>query len=128
MLAIAVSGYEVRYLVWERDGEDVALKSCQVIPWGQKVDGFHHVATIRDMIQRIASEIDPRDREKTYLTLDADFFQYSILDIDPTWEVQEQIEHMTRSKIGQAPLYDSFQFPMDIPISWVLSGHLPHRG
>ncbi|MCH7573557.1 MAG: hypothetical protein IIA59_00355 [Candidatus Marinimicrobia bacterium] len=112
MLAISVSGHELRYFVWERRGEDVSLKACQVIPWSSEVDGFHNVATIRDMIQRITTEIEAGDREATYLTLDASFCQYSLVEVDPTYGVSEQLEYIKSSRIGQAPLFDSFQYPL----------------
>ena len=121
MLAISVSGHELRYFVWERRGEDVSLKACQVIPWGTEVDGFHNVATIRDMIQRIITEIEIEDREVTYLTLDANFCQYSVVDVDPKFAVREQLDYIRDSRIGQTPLFDSFQYPLS---GWYFSASL----
>ena len=112
MLAIAVSGHEIRYFIWDRSGEDIILKSCQVIPWEEDVNGFHNVASIREMIQRLTSEVDEADREATYLTLDAGFCQYSILQVDPDWPVQEQLDYLQLSRVGSAPLYDSYQYPL----------------
>lgn len=112
MLAIAVSGHEVRYFIWERIGEEVSLQSCQVIPWGQELDGFHNVAAIRDMIQRIIADVPERDRLVTYVSLDAGFCQYSLLEIDPHWDANDQLGYIRDSRIGDITLYDSFQYPM----------------
>ncbi|MCH8327876.1 MAG: hypothetical protein IID15_05045 [Candidatus Marinimicrobia bacterium] len=83
-----------------------------MIPWRSEVDGFHNVATIRDMIARITTEIDAGDREVTYLTLDAGFCQYSLIEVDPTYGVNEQLDYIKSARIGQASLFDSFQYPL----------------
>ncbi len=112
MLAIAFSGHEVRYVNWDRSGEEVRLIACQVIPWEREVDPFRDVARFRDMIKRILAEANEVETAPVYLTLDAGFCHFSVLEIDPTWNVNEQLDFIQRSRFGTDPLYASFQYPL----------------
>ncbi|MFB0516022.1 MAG: hypothetical protein ACETWG_05390 [Candidatus Neomarinimicrobiota bacterium] len=112
MLAIAISGFEVRYFVWDRSGEEVRLVACQVIPWERELDPFLDVAHIRDMIQQILAEASEDATAPVYLTLDAAFCHFSLLEVDPAWDASEQLEYILRNRFGTEPLYASFQYPL----------------
>lgn len=114
MIAIALSGHEIRYIIWESEGEEVQLIACQVIPWEHDIDPFQHTAQIRNIIGQIIAE-SPNNRESpVYLAVDADFFHFSVLEIDPYWDPREQLEFIFQNRFGDnEPLYTSFQFPLD---------------
>ncbi|UCH61869.1 MAG: hypothetical protein JSU77_08645 [Fidelibacterota bacterium] len=113
MLAIAFSGHEVRYINWDRSGEDVRLIACQVIPWEREVDPFRDVARIREMIQRIIAEIRDDEATPVYLTLDAGLCHFSVMEIDPAWNAKEQLDFIQRTRFGSESLYASFQYPVE---------------
>lgn len=112
MLAIAVSSREVRYINWDKQIDEVKLVACQVIPWEQEVDGFHNVASIREMIQRVLAEVKDEDKSLVYVTLDAAFCNYSVMEVDPGWDVKEQLGFIRQNRFGDRPFYDSFQFAL----------------
>ncbi len=112
MLAIAVSGHEVRFIIWDRSGEEVRLVACQVIPWEHEIDPFRDGARVREMIQRILAEADELETAPVYLTLDAEFCHFSVLEVDPAWDAREQLEFILRSRYGPESLYASFQYPL----------------
>ncbi|UCH09174.1 MAG: hypothetical protein JSU61_07970 [Fidelibacterota bacterium] len=112
MLAIAISGYEIRYIIWDRSEGEVRLVACQVIPWESEIDPFHDVAQARDMIQRIVSEAGPVSTGPIYLTLDAGFCHFSMLEVDPSWSSKEQLEFIAHSRFGEEPVYVSFQYQL----------------
>lgn len=113
MLAIAVSSREVRYINWDKQIDEVRLVACQVIPWEQEVDGFHNVASIREMIQRVLAEVKEEDKSLVYVTLDAAFCNYSVMEVDPAWDVKEQLGFIRQNRFGDRPFYDSFQFALN---------------
>ena len=113
MLAIAVSECEVRYLSWESHGEEVRLLACQVIPWEQKVDGFHNIAAVREMVKQIAAENAAEGLPLLYITINAAFCKYSVLEVDPSWDVGEQLDFILKCRFGDTPFYESFQYPID---------------
>lgn len=113
MLAIAVSSREMRYINWDKQVDEVKLVACQVIPWEQEVDGFHNVASIREMIQRVLAEVKEEDKSLVYVALDAAFCKYSLMEIDPTWNVKAQLGYIRQNRFGDRPFYDSFQFAIN---------------
>ena len=113
MLAIAVSEREVRYLSWENYSDEVRLLACQVIPWEQPVDGFHNIAAVRELIKQIVADNAIEGLPGLYLTLDAAFCNYSLVDVDPAWDVRDQLDFILRSRFGSTPFYESFQYPVD---------------
>ena len=113
MLAIAVSSHELRYINWDKQVDEVRLVACQVIPWEQEVDGFHNVASIRKMIQTVLAEVEEEDQSLVYITLDAAFCNYSVMGIDPAWDVKEQLGFIRKNRFGDRPFYDSFQLALD---------------
>ena len=112
MLAIAISGYEIRYIIWDRVEGEVQLVGCQVIPWEDQLDPFRDVAQVRDMIHRIVSEAGQANTYPIYLSLDAGLCHFSLLEIDPAWSPREQLDFISTSRFGQDPLYASFQYPL----------------
>ena len=112
MLAIALSGHEVRYVNWGRSGEEVRLIACQLIPWEREIDPFRDVARLREMIQRILNETGEDETEPVYLTLDAGFCHFSVQEVDPAWDAKEQLDFIQRDRFGAEPLYASFQYPL----------------
>lgn len=114
MLAIAVSEREVRYLSWESHGDEVRLLACQVIPWEQTVDGFHNIANVRELIKQITAQNAADGLPLLYLTIDASFCKYSVLEVDPAWDVGEQLDFILKCRFGSTPFYESFQYPVDL--------------
>ncbi len=125
MLAIAFSGHEVRYINWDRSGEEVRLIACQVIPWEREVDPFRDVARIREMIQRIIGEVNEDETAPIYLTLDAGLCHFSTMEIDPAWNAKEQLDFTQRARFGTEPLYASFQYPVDDSTRFYLNVDCP---
>ena len=113
MLAIAFTDQEVRYINWDRSGEEVRLIACQVIPWEREIDPFRDVARIREMIQRIIAEAKEVETAQVYLTLDAGLCHFSVMEIDPAWNAKEQLDFTQRSRFGPGLLYASFQYPIE---------------
>lgn len=113
MLAISLSAREVRYINWDRQGEEVSLIACQLIPWDKEVDPFHDVARFRDIIHSIVHEVDEDMANPVYLALDAGFCHFSVLEIDAAWNAKEQLDFIQSSRHGNEPLYASFQYPLD---------------
>lgn len=113
MLAIAVSEREIRYFSWEHHSDEVRLLSCQVIPWELPVDGFHNIAAVRELVKQIVADNSAEGMPGLYLTLDAAFCKYSILDVDPAWNVREQLDFVLKCRFGDTPFYESFQYPVD---------------
>ncbi|UCD39091.1 MAG: hypothetical protein JSW54_06320 [Fidelibacterota bacterium] len=112
MLAIAISAHEIRYIIWERSGEELQLVGCQVIPWEHELNPFRDVARIRDMIQRIVAEAGVNKTGPVYVTLDASFCHFSLAEVDPTWNAEEQLEFISLCRFGGESLYTSFQYPL----------------
>jgi hypothetical protein len=125
MLAIAISGYEIRYIIWDRSEEEVQLVACQVIPWESEVDPFRDVARVRDMIQRIVSEAVQVSPGPVYLTLDAGFCHFSTLEVDPSWYPRDQLDFISQCRFGAEPLYASFQYPLSGDSRFFLSVECP---
>lgn len=125
MLAIAYSGHEVRYFRWENDGDDVRLIACQVIPWAQEVDAFNNVASIRDMTQRIIGETNNGDPASIYITIDANFCNFTMMEIDPNWDTTEQLVFAKHNRFGNTAFYDAFQYPLNIELGQYLNVDCP---
>ncbi len=113
MLAIAFSGHELRYIQWERSGDEVRLLASQVIPWGREINPFRDVARVRDLLQKIIAEAGTSDGTPVYITLDAAFCHFAVQQVDPEWDTEEQLDSIQRGRFGSEPLYASFQFPLD---------------
>lgn len=116
MLAIALSGRELRFINWDSSGDEVQLVACQVLPWDEEVNGFQHVARIREVIQRVLGEVKVEENTPVYVTLDASFCHYSVVEVDAAWDVAEQLSFVRETRLGETPLFDSFQYPLD-PLS-----------
>jgi hypothetical protein len=126
MIAIALSGHEIRYIIWESEGEEVQLIACQVMPWEHEVDPFQNTAQIRNIIGQIIAESPNSLETPVFLTVDANFFHFSILEIDPLWDPREQLEFIFQNRFGEnEPLYSSFQFPLAALPGWYLNIDCP---
>ncbi len=87
--------------------------ACQVLPWEQALDGFHNVSQIRDTIRQISEEVLADSPSRISIALDAEFCNYSLMEIDPTWSADEQLEFSLHQRFGDTPFFRSFQYPVD---------------
>ncbi|GAH68444.1 unnamed protein product, partial [marine sediment metagenome] len=60
----------------------------------------------------ILAEANEVETAPVYLTLDAGFCHFSVLEIDPAWNAKEQLDFIQRGRFGAEPLYASFQYPL----------------
>ncbi len=111
MLAVALSKSEIRYISWELVEDETRLKACQVIPFEERLDGFGSLIRIEDYLRQIIADTDT-NHQVIFMTLDVGLCNYRLQQIDPAWEVAEQLDFISAQRYGVSDVYDSFHYEM----------------